>query len=183
MNTLDAVVLIPLLYFTYKGFQNGLVKEVLSIVGIVLAIFLTFGYLEEASVLLKPYYGDSSYLPFLTGATVFLGTLLAVNIIAYLIKQFLEIAMLSMPNRLFGAAFGLLKSSIVVSALLLFLAGFDMPGDETRTQSMSYPIIINVAPTAYNAVASVYPGARSFTDAVEKTIDDYNPLNNLPFSE
>jgi membrane protein required for colicin V production len=183
MNTLDAVILIPILFFAYKGFQNGLVKEVLSIVGIILAIFLTFGYLEPASEILKPYLGEGSYLPFATGAIVFVGTLLAVNIIAYIIKQFLEIAMLSVPNRLLGAGFGIIKSGIVVSAILLFLAGFDMPAKETRDDSATYPIVINFAPTAYNTVASVYPGAKSFTESVQKTIDEYNPLNNLPFSE
>jgi len=42
MSLIDLIIGIPLLYFGYKGAVNGIVKEVLNIVGIILAVFLTF---------------------------------------------------------------------------------------------------------------------------------------------
>lgn len=181
MNLIDALVLIPLAWYTYKGFQNGLVKEVLSIVGIILAVFFTFEYMDKISVLIKPFFEtDASYIPFLSGFILFAGTLLLVNIAAFIIKKTLEVAMLGIPNRIFGGVFGLLKSSIVISALFLLLAGFDLPSKESRDSSLTYSSIITVAPVTFNMIASVYPGAEDFTKTIEQTIEQYNPLNQFP---
>ena len=55
MEILDLIIAIPLLYFLYKGAVNGIVKEILNIVGITLAVFLTFNYMDALSVFISPF--------------------------------------------------------------------------------------------------------------------------------
>lgn len=179
---LDLIIAVPILYFAYKGAVNGLVKEVLNIVGIILAVFITFNYLNAFTEIIAPMFEEgASYVPFVSGAILFIGTLVAVAAIAYATKEFLEAVKLGMVNRILGGAFGALKSGIVVSAFLLLLAGFNVPAKEARDESYLYPYVIYLAPWTYNSVALIYPGAEDFSETLQENLKDYNPIENLPF--
>lgn len=182
MLILDLIIATPILYFAYKGATNGLVKEILNIVGIILAIFLTFNYLDAFSGIIAPMFDEgASYVPFLSGAILFIGTLGVVALIAYATKELLKAVKLGAVNRALGAAFGALKSGMVVSAILLLLAGFNIPGEDARNDSYLYPAVIYLAPYTYNAVAVIYPGAENYTETLKSNIGEYNPLENIPF--
>ncbi len=183
MNLLDLLIFLPILFFCYRGFVNGIIKEVLSIAGIILAVFFTFRYMDEAGSLLRPFFTENAgYIPFISGALIFIGTLVAVHALAFLSKKFLESINLNFINRISGLAFGGLKSGIVVSAFLLILAGFSLPSQQSREDSLLYPYIICLAPWAYNTVAALYPGAADFSDTTRETLNQYNPIQNFPIS-
>lgn len=182
MLILDLIIAVPLLYFGYKGAVNGLVKEVLNIVGVTLAVFLTFNYLDAFTGIVAPFFEEgASYVPFISGAILFIGTVGAVAAIAYATKELLKAVKLSFINRALGAVFGILKSGIIVSAIFLLLAGFNVPGEDARKQSYLYPAVIYLAPVTYNAIAKVYPGAENYTETLKANIGEYNPLENIPF--
>lgn len=184
MNLLDFLILIPILLFCYRGFVNGIIQEVLSIVGIILAVFLSFQYMDVVGSWIRPMFSENAgYIPFLSGALIFIGTISTVQLIAFVSKKFLETVKLNFLNRLAGLAFGFLKSGIVISAILLILAGFNLPSQQARNDSVAYPYIIYLAPYTYDAVAMIYPGAEYFTETVEKTLDRYNPIENFPTLE
>ncbi|MDX1618292.1 MAG: CvpA family protein [Balneolaceae bacterium] len=181
MNLLDLLIVIPLFYFSYRGFVNGIIKEVLSIVGIMLAVFLTFEYMDPVSILVRPFFEDNaSFVPFVSGGILFIGTVAAVQLVAFLSKKFLEAINLNFINRLSGMAFGFLKSGILVSAILLLLAGFNLPSERARDNSIAYSSIIYLAPLTYDLVATIYPGAENFTDTIQNTLDKNNPIQNFP---
>jgi len=184
MNLLDFLILIPLAYFCYRGFMNGIIQEVLSIIGIILGVFFTFQYMDPVSTMISPLFEEkASVVPFVSAIFIFVGTLLVVNVAAYMSKKFLEAIHLNFINRLAGAAFGILKSGIVISAILLILAGFSIPSQQTRQESVSYSYVIYLAPWAYDSVAAVFPGAEDFTATVKKTLEQYNPIENFPILE
>ncbi|SMO45516.1 CvpA family protein [Fodinibius sediminis] len=184
MNILDLLIVLPILFFAYRGFKNGLIEEVLSIAGIILGVFLTFRYMEEAGTYIQPFFeGNSEYVPFVAAFIIFIGTLIAVNLVAYISKKMLQTIHLNFINRASGLAFGALKCGVIISAVLLMAAGFNMPSQEVRKESISYGYVVYLAPWAYDTVASVYPGAENFTETVEKTIDQHSLINNFPFFE
>lgn len=184
MNLIDFLILIPIVYFAYRGFANGFIKEVLSIVGIILGVFLTFQYMDPVSTTIKPLFEEgASFVPFISAIIIFVGTLSLVHLVAYISKKFLETIKLNFVNRIAGAVFGFLKSGIVVSAILLILAGFSIPSEEARKSSATYSYVIYLAPWAYDSVAAIYPGAEDFTTTIQKTLKQYNPIENFPFLE
>lgn len=184
MNLLDLLIVLPIAFFAYRGFKNGLIREVLSIVGIVLSVFLTFRYMDEAGTYIQPYIeNNAAYVPFIAAFIILIGTLVAVNIVAVLARKLLETIQLNFINRATGLAFGALKCGIIISALLLMAAGLNMPSQEVREESTSYPYIICLAPWAYDTVATVYPGAEDFAETVRKTLDRHNPITNFPTFE
>lgn len=181
MVTLDIIIALPILYFGYKGAVNGLVKEVLNIVGITLAVFLTFNYMDAFGSVIAPFFEENQeYIPFASGAILFLGTLIIVAILAYLAKKLLEAVKLGAINRLFGALFGALKASMIVSAALLLLSGFNFPAEQTTEDSILYEYVIQVGPATYEVIALIYPGAEGFTETIQQNISKYNPAEDLP---
>lgn len=184
MNIVDLLIITPILYFAYRGFVNGIIKEVFSIAGILLAVFLTFELMDPTGDLIRPLFPENaSYIPFVSGSLIFIATVAAVQLAAFLLKKFLETINLNVINRISGLVFGFLKSSIVVSALLLLLAGFGFPAQQSRNNSLTYGAVIHVAPVAYNTVATLFPGAGDFTETVEETLQNYNPIKNFPTLE
>jgi membrane protein required for colicin V production len=179
MNLLDILIFIAILYFCYRGVRNGLVWELLGIASIIVAVFLTFHYMDAAAGYIRPYInGDPNYLPFIAGAIIFLGTLLVLQIIALFMKRFLEIIRFNTVNRILGLFFGLLKGGIIVSALLLLLAGFNQPSIQARENSVSYSYVIYLAPWAYDFVAN-----QNFSRTIQVTLSKYNPIKNFPITE
>ena len=181
MHILDILIAAPILYFGYRGAVNGLVKEILNIVGIILAVFLTFNYMDAFSGIIAPLFEEKpGLIPFASGATLFLGTLIIVGLIAFGTKKFLEAVNLGTVNRIFGALFSAIKAGIMVSTVLLLMAGFNLPAEQTRDDSLFYRYVVYLGPWAYDAVAFIYPGADNYTETIENTISKYNPVENLP---
>lgn len=180
MNLLDFIIILPIGYFAYRGFASGLIKEVFGIAGIILAVFITFEFMKPVSVLLSPFFENPDYATIVAGLVLFIGTVAATQFFAYTTKKFLELLKINFINRLAGLCFGMLKSGIVISSILLLFAGFNLPGEEVRKNSISYPYIIYMAPMAFNTIATIYPGAENFVQTIEDTIDENNPIRTLP---
>ena len=181
MQTIDIVIALPILFFCYKGAVNGIVKEVLNIVGVILAVFLTFKYMDAFGELIAPFFEDNpEYTPFASGVLLFLGTLITTGLLAALAKKFLEAAKLGFLNRLAGAIFGIAKAAIFVSAILLLFSGFKVPSEEIIEESLLYEYVIKAGPIAYETVAVIYPGAEGFTETIKQNISKYNPAEDFP---
>lgn len=181
MNVLDFIIVIPILFFAYRGYSNGLIMEVFSIAGIILGLFATILFLEPLSHFLARFFGGPSNILIITsGALLFIGTLMLVHFLATLLQKFIEAIRLKLVNRLFGSLFAGLKCAIVISAFLFLFSGLNLPAEETREESVSYYYIIRLAPATYDLVASLYPGAADFVTTTQRTFEESNQFQNLP---
>jgi membrane protein required for colicin V production len=179
MNILDLLILIPILYFCYRGVRNGFIGEVLGIAAIILAIFLTFHFMDGLAGLISTFiHGNPNYLPFVAGAIIFLGTLILLQILALWIMRFLKFIRLNTLNRTLGFFFGLFKGAIIVSAVLILLAGFNQPSQRARNHSVSYSYIIYLAPWAYNTISG-----KNFSATIHNTLQKYTPIKNFPIKK
>lgn len=181
MTLLDWIVFIILLYFAFKGFQNGLVKEVLSIIGIILAIFLSIRYMNAGAGLINSFFPNNiHYVPYIAAFIIFFGTLIIVHLIIYILNKLLKIVALNLPNRFLGLLFSTLKAGLLLSLILILLSGFNIPNQKARKQSVTYPYIITLAPATFNVIAYLDPGAKNYTKTIKQTLKNYNPINNFP---
>ena len=183
MNILDIIILLPIAYFGWRGFMNGFIKEILSIAGIVIAVFLTFKYMADVSSMFRPIFSSNNQATIAAGIFIFVLTVALAQFLAYAVGKFMELININFINKLAGLIFGALKSGIIVSAFLLLMAGFNMPGETSRNESVSYPYVIFLAPTVFDLVSTVYPGAGNFIETIEQTLEENNPIRNLPLFE
>lgn len=181
MNVLDLIILLPIGYFAYKGFLAGFIQEVLSIAGIILGVFITFAYMKPASAMLEPFISNPDTATIVAGLVLFIGTIAIVQTIGFILRRFLELIKLNIINRIAGLCFGAVKSAIVVSSFLWLFAGLNMPADETRNESLTYPYVISLAPITYDLISTVVPNIEGFIETLEEAIQEDNPIRNNPF--
>ena len=184
MNLLDLVILLPLLFFSVQGYRNGIVRELLTITGILLAVWLSFRYMGSLAGLLETWIDRSAeFLTLISALIIFVTVLVLSFLISNLLSRFLEMIRLETVNRLFGMGFGALKCGVILSVFLLILSGFDIPARQTREKSLTYPLVIRMAPAAYDLIATFYPGSEKFMDRIRNTFHEDTPFFNLQNSE
>jgi len=141
MNTLDIVFCVILGFLGLRGIFRGLVKEIASILGLILAFILanTF-HMELAPMLAKPLGGPglanlAAYL------AIFLGTLAVVFILATLIRKILKLIMLGWLDSIGGGALGFFKGALLCSIIVMALTAF-LPSKATiLTDSQLVPYV------------------------------------------
>ncbi len=180
MGILDILILIPLAYGAWKGFTNGLVKEVAQLVGLILAVFLAFKQMDALGAWVTAQTGiDGNAAHIIAFIIVFGMVMFVVSGLVYGLNVILKITLMSIPNRIMGLVFGILKAGVGVSVLLIMLGSLELPEESIRSESLLYPYVKPLGPTTYNSLATIYPGTQSFIQDVENVLregaDDIRP--------
>jgi membrane protein required for colicin V production len=116
MPVLDWVFLAVLLASLLLGAWRGLVFEVLSLVSWVVAFVLAQWLAPQAAAWL-PMTGATEMVRYAAGfVLVFIATVFAVGLVAWLVKKLVESVGLRPVDRVLGAMFGLLRGVVLLLA-------------------------------------------------------------------
>lgn len=128
MNLIDVLVWAILMAFIIKGFLKGLVREVCSLLGLVMGIWAACKYYPPLSAAIRPFIhlpqNVSSTISF---ALIFLSIGLLFFFLGHLLTIVFKIALLGGVNRVGGVVFGFLQGALVLSVLLYFGTSRAMP--------------------------------------------------------
>lgn len=184
MSLLDLAFLFVILVFAFQGFRNGIVREVLGIAGLVVAMLVAVRYMDPLGDMLGRFLEQSRELLELWAAVILFSAVFTLALsVALLIRKMLEAVRLNMINRLFGFFFGGVKSAIAIALFMLFLAGLELPSEETRRASFLYPKIMRIVPNTFQLLALVFPGAAAAFDRFEEMLGPVDPEDPLPISD
>jgi membrane protein required for colicin V production len=176
MSVIDILLLIPLGYGAWKGWSNGLVKEVAQLVGLVLAAFLAFHNMDSMAAWITAKSGIEGTTALVIGFIVIFGLVMfVVSGLVYGLNIILKITLLSIPNRVVGLFFGIMKAGVGVSLMLILLSTLGMITDDMLNKSRLAPYVKPLAPTTYNLVSVVVPGAGKYVDDVDALIKRAHP--------
>jgi len=152
MNWLDIVLAIPLLWFTYKGFRNGLIIELASLAALVLGIYIALHFSFYAEGFLDRNFDIADkYLHIISFAITFIVVAVLVFLVGKIIHKLVGIVALGFLNRLAGGIFGFVKTALVLSVIFFFLNGFsnNIPKQEVKEKSYLYQPIESIVPTIF----------------------------------
>ncbi len=150
MNFVDIVLIIPIGYFAFKGFKNGFIIEVCTLLALLVGIYAGIHFSDGTANLLKEKWSfDSPYLP----TIAFTLTFLAIGAMVYFGGKFLEkvvdISGLSIVNKLLGVAFAIIKALYLLSVVLVIFESYDEKSHfiepETKSNSMLYKPIMDLS--------------------------------------
>jgi membrane protein required for colicin V production len=152
MNYIDLALALLLLLAAFRGYSNGFVAEVASLLALVLGIWGAIHF----SHLMTGFITDTfDYHPKYLGLISFLITFAIIVLIIYLIGKAVETMLyaiaLGFLNKLAGILFGIIKSALILSVLLLIFDEFDedahiLPKD-VKEGSHMYEPVKNLVPT------------------------------------
>jgi membrane protein required for colicin V production len=143
MNTLDYAILIGAGLFFFLGVYWGLIRQVLSIVGLVVGVAAAGRYGPEVAGWLSSFIAD----PLLAGAIGFLGVLLLVSagasLIASALRIFAGLLFLGWLDHLLGGVLGLVQAALASAALLVGMVAFPLSAwsDAVATSALAQPLL------------------------------------------
>ncbi len=154
-NTIDLLILIPILLGLVRGFWHGIVHELTSILGLVLGIILSKLYAASfSSYLLSVLHSQEWACRALAYILIFVGAFMLVSLAGAVLQRILKAVYLNWLNRLFGGLFGALKWALIMSVVLniLVLAEpyYKVIQDDSKSQSRLYHPTLRVASTSWN---------------------------------
>ncbi len=145
MGLVDIAILVILVFFLLKGVLRGLLKEVCSLLGLVLGgVFAFTFHLPLAQVL-----QDSVNLPaqlcvWGSFLAIFLVVVVLFGVIGFVLSRFVKLIFLGGFNRLAGAIFGLVQGVVLLAMILLALhssAAPDYVKGRLRGSQLSPPFV------------------------------------------
>ena len=146
MNYLDIIILVPLLYGSIKGFSNGLVSEVTSLLALFIGVFMAINFSE----FLEPKFidildGYQQFVPVLAFGFLFLVSVLCVKMLGFFVDKIAKALALGFFSRVLGGVFGFLKVVVAFSFLLFFINDYNLLKSQTKEGSVLFNPLTNVA--------------------------------------
>ena len=134
MNTLDFILLGIIGLFTLWGLFRGLLKEVVSTLGIALAYWVSNTYHGDLAPFFSHWMKDPAIMNAAAYLALFVGANIAMMIVAWILARAFRLTPPAIIEFLGGAAFGSAKGVLISSVVLICLAAF-LPKAEFVQQS------------------------------------------------
>ena len=176
MNILDVLILAALAGGVVAGLRSGMIRQVLSLVGLVVAFLLATRLMGAAGAMAAGSLGISEEIAPLVGFMLVFGAVqVAVFVLGRLLEAVVGALRLGLLNRMLGGALGALKAGLALSVLFLVLGFFQMPSAPSRDASALYTPVVSVLPEAWDYVAEAFPHVESITGEVEERLQEHLP--------
>jgi len=154
MNYIDLVLGILILVGAIQGFRKGLIIELASLAALVLGIWGGIKFSDLMADFITKHTGyQSEHLSTIAFVVTFILIILLVHTIGKLLDTVVKAVFLGFLNRLAGIVFGVLKTAIILSIILLIFDDVDqnvhiLPAKQ-KEESKIYPPMKQVVPTLF----------------------------------
>ena len=142
MHWFDISVTIALILSAVWSFCRGLIRELLSLLGLVAAAVLSIRGFPYGAAVLAPFIAVEWVRQAVSFAVIFLAVMAITMLCSTLLRLVIRTVGLSLLDRLLGGLFGLAKVVLIVSVLLLMASKF-FPPETARlaTESVLAPLL------------------------------------------
>ncbi len=124
MNFIDLILVILLAISVIMGFRNGLIKEIASLVGLILGIYAAIHFSDVTADFIGEFFNITGKYQYIIAFIITVAiVVIIIAAIAKIIDRFLKALMLSFINRIAGSVFGFIKGIFWIS-LFIMLLGF-----------------------------------------------------------
>ena len=125
---LDIVIMIIVALALFRGFRRGLIREVFSIVGAVLAVAVAYQSHQEMSVYLIDLYPLELWqAQAIAFVAIIVGISLAAAVLGYIWSRAVRLTPFAILDHVGGAAFGVFEVGLVLVVAVAVLSNLSMP--------------------------------------------------------
>jgi len=157
MNYLDIILIIPILIGAWKGFRNGLIIELFTLLALLVGIYAAIHFSDYTVNILET---DFDYKGKYSPVIAFILTFLVVGALVFFLGKALEkvvsIVQLSAINKFAGIVFGVTKMMFVSSVIVIILESIDQNNNfiskELKESSILYTPLKKVSTTVMPAI-------------------------------
>jgi membrane protein required for colicin V production len=161
MSWLDIVILVIIAIPTLIGLRTGIIKAILSLVGLVVGVILAGRFYAALAERLT--FIPQETLAKVVAFVIIMGlAMIIAGVLASVLKWIASVVMLGWVNRLGGAVFGLVLGAIFSSALLAIwvkFLGIEGPIAESGLATLlldRFPMVLALLPEEFNSIRSFF---------------------------
>ena len=159
MNWLDIILLVLLIVPTFLGLRQGIIKAVLTLVGVIVGVVLAGNFYQQLASAMS--FISNPDIANIVAYIIILGVVMVIaTILANLLKGIVKAIMLGWVNSLGGAVFGFLMGSIFLGAILATIVKFF--GSDLVAQSLIAGFLLDKFPLVLGLLPHEFDGVRSF---------------------
>ncbi|MFN8240284.1 MAG: CvpA family protein [Bacteroidales bacterium] len=154
MNYIDIIILIIVGAAMVRGFINGFVRELASLLALILGIWGAIRFSSFTAAKLYDYFDMTGhYVGIIAFIITFMIIVVLIHFVGLIATKIIELASLGFLNRLLGIVFGLFKSVLILSVVLVVLNAIDvrrpfLPKEKIES-SLFYNPISDIAPAIF----------------------------------
>lgn len=201
MTILDIIVLLLLCLGAFIGFKKGFIKTMISLIGTILVIVISFKLKDPIANFMISYFPFFKFGGFFEGLTalnilmyetiafliifIFLSCILGIIInITGIVEKILNLTVvLGIFSKILGAIAGILEMIVIVYIGLFALSQFNMTNKMVMESKVSTkilartPILSNVVGGSYNTAVEIYTLHEKYADSEDKTAYNIEALS------
>lgn len=148
MNAFDLALLVLLALFVLLGLWKGLARILIGVGALVAAFVMAARFHDALSERLGWIDVSVEVRKLIAYMVLFLGTMLAGGVVAWISRRLLRAAMLSWADRLAGGALGLVAAMLVAALVILPVVAYAPFGERVLRDSALAPYVTVVADVA-----------------------------------
>ncbi|HAH22191.1 MAG TPA: colicin V production protein [Prolixibacteraceae bacterium] len=154
MNYIDLVLSILLFLAAIQGFRKGLIVELASLAALILGIWGGIKFSDLVADFITKHTGyHSEHLGTIAFFLTFITIVILIHLMGRMLDTIVKAVFLGFLNRLAGIIFGVLKTAIILSILLLFFDDMDenvhlLPAKQKEESKMYVPMK-QIVPTLF----------------------------------
>lgn len=147
MIVIDLLIVAYLVYKGFKGFLNGFISELASILCILVALYAASNYYEYTLSFMQLFLKSEAYDMIIFARVItFVFVLIFVLIASNILTQMIDLAQLGLFNKILGSVFGFFKGLLIMSIFLNIFSKFNATIHIVSPQHISqsklyYPIM------------------------------------------
>jgi membrane protein required for colicin V production len=178
MNYLDILLLVPLLIGAWKGFRNGLIIELFTLLALLVGIYAAIHFSDYAATILETNFDSTGkYASIVSFILTFLVVGAMVFFLGKALEKVISVVQLSAMNKFAGIVFGVTKMMFVSSVIVIILESIDQQNSfiskELKESSILYEPLKKVSTTTMPALKeSKLLNNKSFLDTIIETITE-----------
>jgi membrane protein required for colicin V production len=153
MNLLDIIIVAAMIFFIVRGLLNGFIKEIASLAGIVLGIWL--GILHHPSVAssLQAFLPAWKYIQLFSFGLIFFLVFITFSVIGWVLKALFEKVFLGWLDKGLGTLLAVLKG-IILTYLVIILLSTYVP---SKARLVAESELAHFVVVSYQTLAKIIP--------------------------
>lgn len=136
LNAIDYIILAILLLSTAISFMRGFLREVLSLLAWISAVWLSVSFTPQLSFLLQNQVVNESLRVLISFVSLFVATLIVASLANFLVSQLVKKTGFSGTDRMIGVIFGLARGGVIVAVIVLVIGFTTVPQEPWWKESI-----------------------------------------------
>ena len=181
MNFVDYILIAIIGLSMVLSLWRGFVREVISLIGLVLAFIIASRSSGEAGDLLSQWIPNGTVADIAGFALVFILVMIFVGLVGAILRKLVDMAALTALDRTLGVFFGAARGMLLIALCFLVYTSYTKPDASWSKRSLLTPYAIQLGDLLGRAIPEGYPFSRQGTNKqASPQKSSTNSQDNIP---